>query len=55
MSELLDKQVNVRKESLKKLLGCMQAHEKVCIENERKRNDLHMMFLIEGSTHTKNQ
>ena len=31
MSELLDKQVNARKESLiKKLLGLLQAHEKKC-------------------------
>ena len=28
MSELLDKQVNVQKESLKKLPGFTQAHEK---------------------------
>ena len=37
MSELLDKQVNVQKESLKNLLGSgklPQAHEKVCDENE---------------------
>ena len=44
MSELVDKQVNVQKESLKKLLGFTQssrklpqAHEKVCDENERKK------------------
>ena len=29
MSELLDKQVNVQKESLKKLLGFTQAYEKI--------------------------
>ena len=31
MSELLDKQVNVQKESLKKLPGFMQAHKK-CVK-----------------------
>ena len=39
MSELVDKQVNVQKESLKKTSGAHaklpQAHEKVCDENER--------------------
>ena len=42
MSELLDKQVNVQKESLKKLLGSrklLQAHEKVYDENERKKEE----------------
>ena len=38
MSELVDKQVNVQKESLKKTSGIHaklpQAHEKVCDENE---------------------
>ena len=37
MSELFDKQVNAQKESLKKLPGFTQAHEKVCDENERKK------------------
>ena len=37
MSELLDKQVNVQKELENKLLGFLQAHEKVCNENERKK------------------
>ena len=44
MSELVDKQVNVQKESLKKLprfpqthAKLPQAHEKVCDENERKK------------------
>ena len=41
MSELVDKQVNVQKESLKKTSGVHaklpQAHEKVCNENERKK------------------
>ena len=41
MSELVDKQVNVQKESLKKTSGIHtklpQAHEKVCDENERKK------------------
>ena len=41
MSELVDKQVNVQKESLKKTsrvhAKLPQAHEKVCDENERKK------------------
>ena len=41
MSELVDKQVNVQKESLKKTTGVHaklpQAHEKVCDENERNK------------------
>ena len=41
MSELVDKQVNVQKESLKKTSGVHaklpKAHEKVCDENERKK------------------
>ena len=48
MSELVDKQVNVQKESLKKTSGVYaklpqahaklsQAHEKVCDENERNK------------------
>ena len=41
MSELVDKQVNVQKESLKKTSGVHaklpQAHEKVCDENETKK------------------
>ena len=41
MSELVDKQVNVQKESLKKSSGVHaklpQAHEKVCDENERNK------------------
>ena len=41
MSELVDKQVNVQKESLKKTSGIHaklpQAHEKVCDENERNK------------------
>ena len=41
MSELVDKQVNVQKESLKKTSGVHaklpQAHEKVCDENERNK------------------
>ena len=43
MSELLDKQVNVQKESLKNTCGIRasspQAHEKVCDENERKKEE----------------
>ena len=41
MNELLDKQVNVQKESLKKTSGVHaklpQAHEKVCDENEKNK------------------
>ena len=41
MSELFDKQVNVQKESLNKhfrdLRKLLQAHEKVCDENETKK------------------
>ena len=41
MGELVDKQVNVQKESLKKPSGVHaklpQAHEKVCDENERNK------------------
>ena len=41
MSELVDKQVNVQKESLKKTSGIYtklpQAHEKVCDKNERNK------------------
>ena len=40
MSELLDKQVNAQKESLKYFWGLrklLQAHEKMCDENERKK------------------
>ena len=54
MSELLDKQVNVRKESLKKFQGSRelpQAHEKVCDENERKKKKiqlLHQKKFLEG-------
>ena len=57
MGELFDKEVNAQKESLKKLQGFMQlpvqAHEKVCDENERKKqtNDVRIkMLLMEGST-----
>ena len=43
MSKLLDKQLNVQKESLKKLPGYTQTpaspRKKVCDENERKKND----------------
>ena len=54
MSELVDKQVNVQKESLKKTSGVHaklpQAHEKVCNENERnkeKNDGCLKYFLIE--------
>ena len=57
MSELFDKEVNAQKESLKKYFrgSCKppQAHEKVCNENETKKqrkNDACVkMFLVEGS------
>ena len=59
MSELVDKQVNVQKESLKKTSGIHtklpQAHEKVCDENERnkqttkeKKRRAPKIFLMEG-------
>ena len=55
MSELVDKQVNVQKESLKKTSGVHaklpQAHKKVCDENERnkEKNDRRLKyFLMEG-------
>ena len=51
MSELLDKQVNARKESLKKYFQgsqkLPQAHEKVCDENEsrnKEKNDGHLKY-----------
>ena len=44
MSELLDKQVNVQKESLKKTSGIHASSrkptKKVCDENERKKEEL---------------
>ena len=58
MSELVDKQVNVQKESLKKTSGVHaklpQAHEKVCDENERnkqtnkqrKKNDGRLKYFL---------
>ena len=58
MSELFDKEVNAQKESLKKYFRgtrkVPQAHEKVCDENEtkkqRKKNDVCVKrFLVEGS------
>ena len=43
MSELVDKQVNVQKESLQKTSGVHaklpQAHEKVCDENEKRNKE----------------
>ena len=55
MSELVDKQVNVQKESLKKTSGIYtklpQPHEKVCDKNERnkEKNDGRLKyFLIAG-------
>ena len=58
MSELFDKEVNAQKESLKKYFRgsrkLPQAHEKVCDENETKKqrikNDVRVKrFLVEGS------
>ena len=56
-SKLLDKQVNAQKESLKKyfqgLHKLLQAHEKLCNENERIKQEKKMcinMLLMEGST-----
>ena len=61
MSELFDKEVNAQKESLKKYFRgsrkLPQAHEKVCDENEtkkqtkkEKKNDVRVKrFLVEGS------
>ena len=61
MSELFDKEVNAQKESLKKNFRgsrkLPQAHEKVCDENETKKqrkkeevNDARVkMLLVEGS------
>ena len=58
MSELFDKEVNAQKESLKKYFWgsrkLPQAHEKVCDENEtkkqRKKSDVRVKrFLVEGS------
>ena len=52
MSELVDKQVNVQKESLKKTSGIHaklpQAHEKVCDENERnkEKNDGRLKYFL---------
>ena len=57
MSELFDKEMNAQKESFKKYFWgsrkLPQAHEKVCDENETKKekNDVRVkMLLMEGST-----
>ena len=57
MSELFDKEVNAQKESLKKNFRgsrkLPQAHEKVCDENETKKEEVNdarvKMLLVEGS------
>ena len=49
MSELLDKQVYVQIETLKKYSGFTLAHEKVCDENERKNDVRVKMLFMEGS------
>ena len=55
MSELFDKEVNARKENLNKdfrgSCNLLQAHEKVCEENERekqrkRKNDMHIKMLL---------
>ena len=56
MSELFDKEVNAQKESLKKYFRgsrkLPQAHEKVCDENETKKQEKNdgrlKYFLMEG-------
>ena len=48
LSELLDKQVNVQKESLKKLSGFTQAREKVM--KERKNDCCVKIFVVKGRT-----
>ena len=54
MSELFDKQVNAQKvENFRGSRKLLQAHEKMCDENERKKveekNDVHFkMLLMEG-------
>ena len=53
MSELVDIQVNVQKESLKKTSGVHaklpQAHKKVCDENERKKKRRAPKIFFDGS------
>ena len=46
MNELLDKQVNAQKESLKNTSrvhasSCMQAHEKCAMKMKQRKNDMH--------------
>ena len=54
MSELLDKQVNVQKESLKKTsrvhTSSCKPTKKVCDENERKNDCRVKMFVVTGRT-----
>ena len=51
MSELFDKQLNEQKELKKTSHKLLQAHEKVCDENEieeKEKNDTHLkIFLME--------
>ena len=54
-NELFDKEVNAQKESLKKYFQgsrkLMQAHEKVCNENNRnKKRHARKMLLVEGGS-----
>ena len=50
MSELFDKELNAQKESLKKNFRgsrkLPRAHEKVCDENERKKNDGRLKYFV---------
>ena len=50
MSELLDKQVNVQKESLKKLLGFMQppASPRSVIKMNEEKKDCRVNFFTKG-------
>ena len=54
MSELLDKQVNVQNESLKKTFGVHATSRKpmkeVCDENERKKQQQRKNFVVKGRT-----
>ena len=52
MSEILDKQLNVQKQRLKKLPGFMQAHKKVYDENESGRKNYYRIkfFVVKGKT-----
>ena len=58
MSELLDKQVNVQKQSLRSSRNLPQAHEKVCDFKEEKTMRALKCYLWKEAlynAHTKNQ